>query len=161
MDYALVHSLQHKVNPAQQVIHFYDVNCQYNKNLHRRIANNQFISLPPDLKIVPGIGIWHVHGHQMQCFVWYAPNFIPGAGNVDGEIMETLWSSVMPVTTNHIQDQRICPRAWSHSPCVCYRSPRSLARHHYATPMSYSTISRPHNPTQNNTRPHLNEHSHT
>ena len=94
MDYALVHSLQHKVDPAQQVIHFYDVNCQYNKNLHRRIGNNQFISLPPDLKIVPGIGIWHVHGHQTQCFARYAPNFIPGAGNVDGEIMETLWSSL-------------------------------------------------------------------
>ena len=94
MDYALVHSLQHKVNPVQQVIHFYDVNCQYNKNLHRCIANNQFISLPPDLKIVPGIGIWHVHGHQTQCFAQYAPNFIPGAGNVDGEIMETLWSSL-------------------------------------------------------------------
>ena len=94
MDYALVHSLQHKVDPAQQVIHFYDVNCQYNKNLHRRIANNQIISLPPDLKIVPGIGIWHVHGHQTQCFARYAPNFIPGAGNVDGEIMETLWSSL-------------------------------------------------------------------
>ena len=94
MDYALVHSLQHKVDPAQQVIHFYDVNCQYNKNLLRRIANNQFISLPPDLKIVPGIGIWHVHGHQTQCFARYAPNFIPGAGNVDGEIMETLWSSL-------------------------------------------------------------------
>ena len=94
MDYALVHSLQHKVDPAQQVIHFYDVNCQYNKNLHHHIANNQLISLLPDLKIVPGIGIWHVHGHQMQCFVRYAPNFIPGAGNVDGEIMETLWSSL-------------------------------------------------------------------
>ena len=94
MDYALVHSLQHKVDPMQQVIHFYDVNCQYNKNLLCRIANNQFISLPPDLKIVPEMGIWHVHGHQTQCFARYAPNFIPGAGNVDEEIMETLWSSL-------------------------------------------------------------------
>ncbi|KAL4063318.1 hypothetical protein J3A83DRAFT_4106722, partial [Scleroderma citrinum] len=24
----------------------------------------------------------------------YAPNFIPGVGNTDGEIMETLWSSL-------------------------------------------------------------------
>ena len=94
MDYTLVHSLQHKVDPAQQVIHFYDVKCQYNKNLHRCIANNKLISLPPDLKIVPGIGIWHVHGHQTQCFAWHVPNVIPGAGNVDGEIMETLWSSL-------------------------------------------------------------------
>ena len=36
-----------------------------------------------------------------------------------------------------------------------------LARHHYTTPMSYSTISHPHNPTQNTTRPRLNKHSRT
>ena len=71
-----------------------------------------------------------------------------------------IFLAVTPVTTNHIQDRRICPRTWSHSPRVYYRSPRSLARHHYATPMSYSTISCPHNPTQNTTRPHLNKHSH-
>ena len=109
MDYILVHSLQHKVDPAQQVIHFYDVNCQYNKNLHRHIGNKQFISLPPNLKIVPGIGIWHVHGHQTQCFAQYAPNFIPEAGNVDGEIMETLWSSlkiISPFTRGMVTPHR-------------------------------------------------------
>ena len=69
------------------------------------------------------------------------------------------WGSVTPVTTNCIQYWRICPCAWSHSPHIYYRSPRSLAHHHYTTPMSYSTISCPHNPTQNTTRPHPNEHS--
>ncbi|KAI6041141.1 hypothetical protein EDC04DRAFT_2601891 [Pisolithus marmoratus] len=29
-----------------------------------------------------------------QCFTRYAPNFILGSGNVDGEIMETLWSTL-------------------------------------------------------------------
>ena len=55
--------------------------------------------------------------------------------------------NVTPVTTNRIQDRRFHPRAWSHSPRACYRSPRSLARHHYAPPTSYSISSRPHNPT--------------
>ena len=59
----------------------------------------------------------------------------------------SLHAHVTPVTTNHIQDRRFRPRAWSHSPRACYRSPRSLARHHYASPTSYSTGSRPHNPT--------------
>ena len=68
---------------------------------------------------------------------------------------------VTPVTTNHILDQRIRPCTWSHSPHICYRLPRSLACHHYTTPTSYSTISRPHNPTQNTTRPRPNEHSRT
>ena len=94
MDYALAHAVQHHMGHEQQVINFYDINCQYSKNLYPQINRNQFISLPPGLKIQPGIGIWHVHGHQTQCFVRYAPNFIPDTGNVDGEIMETLWSSL-------------------------------------------------------------------
>ena len=94
MDHALAYAVHHGMGYGQQVINFYDINCQYSKNLHRHIAENQFISLPLGLKIQPGIGIWHVHGHQTQCFVRYAPNFIPGVGNVDGEIMETLWSSL-------------------------------------------------------------------
>ena len=94
MDYALEHAVQHGMWHEQKFINFYDINCQYSKNLYSQINRNQFISLPPEMKIQPGIGIWHVHGHQTQCFVRYAPNFIPGAGNVDGEIMETLWSSL-------------------------------------------------------------------
>ena len=54
---------------------------------------------------------------------------------------------VTPMTTNLIQEQRLRPHAWSHSPRVHYRSPKSLLHHHYATPTSYSTISHPHNPT--------------
>jgi len=94
MDYALVYAVRHGTDPAQQVINFYDINCQYSRNLQRRIEGNQYISLPSRVEIQPGIGIWHVHGHQTQCFARYAPNFISGAGNVDGEIMETLWSSL-------------------------------------------------------------------
>jgi len=70
------------------VVNFYDINCQYSKNLQRQIEGNWFISLPPVLRIQPSIGIWHVHGHQSECFVRYSLNFIPGEGNVDGEIVE-------------------------------------------------------------------------
>ena len=94
MDYSLVHAVHHQMDHRQQVIHFYDINCQYSKNLYQQIRENQFVSLPPGLKIQPGIGIWHVHGHKSECFVRYSTNFIPGVGNVDREIMETLWSSL-------------------------------------------------------------------
>ena len=51
-------------------------------------------SLPslPDKPIVPGIGLFHVHGHKKECYPRYAPSFIPGAGMIDGEILETLWN---------------------------------------------------------------------
>ncbi|KAG1902809.1 uncharacterized protein F5891DRAFT_948359, partial [Suillus fuscotomentosus] len=36
--------------------------------------------------------LWHVHGHQDSCYVQYASNFIEGIGQINGEIMETLWA---------------------------------------------------------------------
>ena len=68
-------------------------------------------------------------------------------------------------TSCHARDNQLHPRpkfSPSHlvpPPRVHYRLPRSLVRHYYATPTSYYTTSRPHNPTQNTTRPRLNEHS--
>lgn len=53
---------------------------------------SDFLSLPRDLNVKRGIGLFHVHGHVKECFARYAPTFIRGAGNVDGEIIETLWS---------------------------------------------------------------------
>ncbi|KAF9224244.1 hypothetical protein BS17DRAFT_766844 [Gyrodon lividus] len=41
------------------------------------VGNNDF---PKRLEIIPGIGIWHVHGHQLQFFSTYAPLYIKGAG---------------------------------------------------------------------------------
>jgi len=60
MDYALVHAMQHGMDPQQKVITFYDINCQYNKNLKRWLEANNFISLPRGLWIQPSIGLWHV-----------------------------------------------------------------------------------------------------
>ena len=57
MDYSLVHAVWHGMDPAQRVIHFYDINCQYSRNLLRRVKGNQYISLLHGVEIQPGIGI--------------------------------------------------------------------------------------------------------
>ncbi|KIK46869.1 hypothetical protein CY34DRAFT_21730 [Suillus luteus UH-Slu-Lm8-n1] len=64
----------------------------YNKHLLRRVDESLHLSIPSNMNIIPGIGLWHVHSHQDKCFVRYASNFIPGAAQIDGEIMETLWA---------------------------------------------------------------------
>ena len=94
MDYALCHAIHHRSDEQQMVLTFYDINCQYNKNLRWRLQENWFISLPDGILIQLGIGLWHIHGHQAECFARYVPNFIRGAGQVDGKVMETLWSSL-------------------------------------------------------------------
>lgn len=92
MDYALCEALKHNAGGIRRALTFYDVNCQYHKYLRDRVSSSPFLELDQELEIVPGIGLWHVHGHQDSCYVRYASNFITGAARIDGEIMETLWA---------------------------------------------------------------------
>ncbi|KAG2112359.1 uncharacterized protein F5147DRAFT_771425 [Suillus discolor] len=91
MDYALCHALSHHTDGLSRALTFYDVNCQYNKYFRHRVNESQHLSIPAGMEIVPGIGLWHVHGHQDKCYVRYASMFITRAARIDGEIMETLW----------------------------------------------------------------------
>ncbi|KAG1739754.1 hypothetical protein EDB19DRAFT_1908771 [Suillus lakei] len=92
MDYALCEAAQHNMEGITRAVTFYDINCQYNKHLRVRVDRSRFLEMVPELTIIPGIGLWHVHGHQDSCYVRYASNFIEGIGRIDGEIMETLWA---------------------------------------------------------------------
>lgn len=92
MDYSLSHALNHNMAGIQKVVTFYDVNCQYIKHFRRRISSNSCLTIPTNISIIPSIGLWHVHGHQTECFARYSPGFIQGAGRVEGEIIETLWA---------------------------------------------------------------------
>ncbi|KAF8431530.1 hypothetical protein L210DRAFT_3507864 [Boletus edulis BED1] len=94
MDYSFANAIQYNMSKITRIIHFYDINCTYMKKLRSRVKNSKFIDIPQDIQIVPGIGIWHVHGHRAECFSRHAPLFIPGAGWVDGEIIETLCQSL-------------------------------------------------------------------
>ncbi|KAG2095122.1 uncharacterized protein F5147DRAFT_778816 [Suillus discolor] len=92
MDYALCQALGYNTDGINRAFTFYDINCQYNKHLSKRIEESPYLDLPWGMDIIPGIGLWHVHGHQDKCYVRYASNFITGAARIDGEIMETLWA---------------------------------------------------------------------
>ncbi|KAG1850238.1 hypothetical protein DFJ58DRAFT_888370 [Suillus subalutaceus] len=92
MDYALCEAARHNMEGITRAVTFYDINCQYNKHFRVRVDRSRFLEMIPELTIIPGIGLWHIHGHQDSCYVRYASNFIEGIGRIDGEIMETLWS---------------------------------------------------------------------
>lgn len=95
MDYSVAQSLRSmNLNGLKDILMLYDIMCQYIKNMNRRFDKNPYLDLPDGIKIIPGIGLFHVHGHQPSCLVRYAPSFIRGAGQVDGEIIETLWSTL-------------------------------------------------------------------
>jgi hypothetical protein len=82
-----------KMTGIKKCIHCYDLECIYCKDLVNRFRlGSRFLSMPSHIIIEKAIGMFHVHGHQDSCFFRYATSFIPGAGMVDGEILETLWS---------------------------------------------------------------------
>ncbi|KAI6096047.1 hypothetical protein F5141DRAFT_1067903 [Pisolithus sp. B1] len=100
MDYSLCNALSYNMNGIQNVICFYDVNCTYMKNLWRWVDNTKFLEITPSLRIVAGIGMWHVHRHKKECYARYSPLFIRGSGWVDSEIIETLWSTLNIVSAS-------------------------------------------------------------
>ena len=93
MDYSLCQSLQNtNMKGIIFVIVLYDIMCQYFKKFFQRVRASDYLTIDPALKILPGIGLFHVHDHVKVCFARYAPTLLPRAGRVDGEIIETLWS---------------------------------------------------------------------
>ncbi|TEB19812.1 hypothetical protein FA13DRAFT_1646138, partial [Coprinellus micaceus] len=67
----------------------YDIGCQ----LHRSCVKWDFI---PDFidRIIWGISVFHVYGHQWPCQLVYHPRKCVGFGLSDGEGCERFWSSI-------------------------------------------------------------------
>jgi hypothetical protein len=95
VDFAFLTALKTTgVDPDQGVLLMYDIACQYSIHLKERIDSH----LPLGLVVDVGIGLFHIHAHKDECFFRYAPSFIPGAGVVAGEILESLWSTLNSIS---------------------------------------------------------------
>ena len=46
------------------------------------------------MEITGAVGKWHLAAHIPECFSKFTLNFVEGAGQVEGEILETLWSGM-------------------------------------------------------------------
>lgn len=94
-DWSLLEAIRTtKVDPDQGLMLFYDIICQYILYLMFRIGH----LLPNGLEINRAIGLFHVHAHKENCLYRFSPSFIPGTGVVAGEILESLWSGLNPIT---------------------------------------------------------------
>lgn len=82
------------LDPDQGLFFIYDIACQYMVNLQKRIGNQ----LPENLTIDQAIDLFHVHCHKDECFFRYATTFIPGAGVVAAQILESLWSTLNTIS---------------------------------------------------------------
>ena len=102
MDYSFVQACSQIPQSIQEVVLMYDVICQWYKNFWLRVEQSAHLKRAlvnhPNLQIVKGIGLFHIHGHQSECLPRFTPDFIVGIGQTEGEIIETLWSVINDVS---------------------------------------------------------------
>jgi hypothetical protein len=90
IDFAVCQALNY-IDGSEAGLFIYDVCCQWVVHFKERVAQGEFLSLWQHFKLTPAIGKFHLGGHIKECFHKFSLNFIKGTGQIDGEIMETLW----------------------------------------------------------------------
>ncbi|KAJ8474293.1 hypothetical protein ONZ45_g16002 [Pleurotus djamor] len=88
----------------------YDVMCQYGVHLEERLDDG-FYLFKPKFPIGKAVGKFHLGAHVDGCYCLYSLNFIRGAGQTDGERIESLWAQLnkiagptRPMTLAHRQE---------------------------------------------------------
>ena len=100
MDYSICNALAYQTEPMNSGLIIYDVACQWSLNFHRRVQDSDFLSLGHITDLIPAVGKFHLAAHVPSCFARFSLNFVQGAGQLDGEILETLWSEFNKVSAS-------------------------------------------------------------
>jgi hypothetical protein len=94
VDYSVSEALKQLRLAVFIVLFIYDIACQWSVHFAKRFKDGRLLHLPDNIKLIPAVGKWHLAAHILACFFVFSLNFIKGAGQVDGEILETLWSEL-------------------------------------------------------------------
>jgi len=97
IDYAVCQALNYHTQGLPGAVGLYDVACKWIRNFFKRIEEGPFLSIPEFDEFIAAVGKFHINAHVLNCFEEFSPNFIKGIGQVDGEILETRWSSFNPI----------------------------------------------------------------
>jgi hypothetical protein len=137
MDYAICHALAYNTDGLAEALIAYDVACQWSIHFDERVQQSVHLDLPSGLRYIPAVGKFHLAAHREQCFAQFSLNFVHGAGQQDGEVLETLWAnlnkaagSIRAMTKAHRQemlDEHISDSNWKKLVnmgmfCICYLS---------------------------------------
>jgi hypothetical protein len=94
MDYSICQGLGYKTSGLKGSLVIYDVACQWCILFEERVKKSKHLQLPEDLGYIAAVGKFHLAAHREGCFAHYSLNFVEGAGQQDGEVLETLWASM-------------------------------------------------------------------
>ena len=90
VDYAICEALQ-QMSSSDRVLAIYDIACQWSIHFDERVEAGEMLRKPQSQTMIPAIGKFHLGAHVPECFPMFTLNFIKGAAQIDGEILETLW----------------------------------------------------------------------
>jgi hypothetical protein len=91
IDYSICNALNYNTKGLPSGLVIYDIGCQWWIHFFRRLRESQFLTIPEEMELVTAVGSFHLSAHIPECFVLFSLHFILGTGQIDGEILETLW----------------------------------------------------------------------
>jgi len=97
IDYSVCQALSY-TDATEFALLIYDICCQWSLHFTERVSKSKFLSLCEGINITPAVGKFHLGAHIKECFFLFSLNFMEGSGQVDGEVMETLWAVLNKVS---------------------------------------------------------------
>lgn len=98
IDYAICQALNYHTEGLPLAFILYDIACQWHVHFLERVKLGPFLQIPEGMELIAGVGKFHLSAHVKECFAKHSPNFMKGIGQVDGEIVETLWAGFNPTS---------------------------------------------------------------
>jgi Kyakuja-Dileera-Zisupton transposase len=95
MDYAFCQAAAYRTGKGKTLLpvcFIYDIGCQWGINFMERVRRAETLSFSEFRRWMVAVGKFHLGSHVKHCFCKFSLNFIKGVGQIDGEIMETLWA---------------------------------------------------------------------
>ena len=98
MDYSICHALSYDSDGLPRALIIYDIACQWCHHFLERVERSPHLQLAEWDELISAVGKFHLSAHTSSCFLRYSLNFVYGAGQQDGEILETLWAEFNKVS---------------------------------------------------------------
>lgn len=107
MDYSVCNALAYNAKdpvtkvPLLQALIIYDVACQFFKKFRKRWEASDILKNIYGwfiITLVWAVGKFHLGAHKTICYPAFSLNHKIGAGQIDGETVETLWSSLNAIS---------------------------------------------------------------
>jgi hypothetical protein len=98
IDYSVCQALAYNSEGLPGGMLVYDKFCEWFINFIRRVEDSDHLSIPETMELVGAVDKFHLASHVPECFAKHSLNFLEGAAQLAGSILESLWSDFKEVS---------------------------------------------------------------